>query len=118
MVIAIESSTSPSFKSAALVIAAESSASHHLQLAAYPLAVAIATAFLERSATIADIVASATIAGDAVEGTGTMSNQVAVSSFCPSCHIQERCWRGSNVCYISCNVYSNMPKLVKQNSIW
>jgi hypothetical protein len=66
-------------------ITAEPSALPCLQLAAYPAVVAIA-AVLERRATIAAIVASAAIAGDAVEGAGTMSKQVAMLSFCPSCH--------------------------------
>ncbi len=85
MAIAAESLTSPGLQSAALAIGAESLASPRLQLAAYPAAVAI-TASLERSATIAAVVASAAIAGDAVEGAGTMSQQVAVSSLHPSCH--------------------------------
>jgi hypothetical protein len=44
-----------------------------------PLAVAVAAA-LESSATIATIVASVAIAGNAVEAAGTMSKQVAVLS--------------------------------------
>jgi hypothetical protein len=90
MAIAAESLTSPSLQSAALAIAAESLTSRSLQFAAYPVAIIIAAAS-ERSATIAAFVASTTIAGDAVEGSGTMSKQVAVSSVCPSCHILH-CW--------------------------
>ncbi len=88
--IATEFLALPGLQSAALVIAAESFALPHLQLATYPAANAIAAA-LERSATIAAIVATAAIAGDVVEGAGTMSKQVAVSSLNPSCHIL-RCW--------------------------
>ncbi len=90
MAIAAESSTSPGLQSAALAIAAESLASPCLQLAAYPPAVAV-TAALERSATIANVVASAAVAGNAVEGAGIMSKQVAVLSVHPSYHILH-CW--------------------------
>jgi hypothetical protein len=86
MAIAAESSTSPRLQSSALVTTAESSALPHLQLAVYPVAFAAASV-LERSTTIAAIVATAAIAGDAVEGAETMSKQVAMSSLCPSCHI-------------------------------
>jgi hypothetical protein len=88
--IASESSTSPGLQSATLAVAAESLALPSLQLAAYPVAVAIPAA-LERSATIAAVVASAVVAGNAVGGVGTMSMQVAVPSLCLSCHILH-CW--------------------------
>jgi hypothetical protein len=90
MAIDLESLTLPGLQSTTLVIATESLASPGLQLAAYPAAAAI-TAALERSATIAAIVASAAIAGNAVEETGTMSKQVAVLSLHPSCHVLH-CW--------------------------
>jgi hypothetical protein len=82
MVIAAESLASPGLQSAALAIATESLVLPSLQLAAYPMAVAIAAAW-ESSATIAPNVASTAIAGDAVEGAGTMSKQVAVLSVHP-----------------------------------
>jgi hypothetical protein len=69
MLIVAESSTLPGLQSAPLAIAAESLALPRLQLAAYPTAVAVAAAF-ERSTTIAAIVASAAIAGNAVERAG------------------------------------------------
>jgi hypothetical protein len=57
-------------------------ASPSLQLAAYPVAVAVAAA-LERSATFAAFVASTAVAGNAVERARTMSKQVAVLSLRP-----------------------------------
>jgi hypothetical protein len=90
MAIAAESLTSPGLQSAGLTIAAESSASSRLQLAAYPMTIAVATA-LEKSSTITAIVASTAVADDAVGGEETMSKQVAVSVLCPSCHILG-CW--------------------------
>jgi hypothetical protein len=72
MAIAAESSTLPGLQSAALAIAPELLSLPRLQLAAHPMAIAVATA-LERSITIATIFASAPIAGDAVEGAGTVS---------------------------------------------
>jgi hypothetical protein len=98
MAIAAESLTSPGLQSSAFVIAAEFLASSHLQLAAYPAAVAIATAF-EKSPTIAAIVASAPIAGDAVGGAETMYKRVAVPSLRPSCHIL-RCWMDAQMLVI------------------
>jgi hypothetical protein len=77
MAIAAEFSTSPVLQSAALAIAAEFLALPRLQLAVSSTAIAIAAA-LERSTTIAAIVASAAVARNAVEGAGTMSKQVAM----------------------------------------
>jgi hypothetical protein len=86
MGIAAESLASPGLQSATLDIAAESLASPSLQLAAYLAAFVIAAAS-ERSATIAAFVASTAIAGNAVEGAGTMSKQLAMLSAHLSCHI-------------------------------
>jgi hypothetical protein len=86
MVIAIESLTSPGLQSAALTIAAESLASPGLQSVAYPVAITVDAAS-KRRATVAAVVASATIAGNAFEGAGTMLKQLALSSVLPSCHI-------------------------------
>jgi hypothetical protein len=79
-------------------ITAESLALPRLQLAAYPGAVAVTTV-LERSAIIADVVASAPVAGNAVEGAGSMSKGVAMSPLRPSCHIL-RCWMDAQMLVI------------------
>jgi hypothetical protein len=98
MAIAAESLTLPALQSAALAIATESSALPRLQLPAYPTAVAVAAA-LERSTTIATIVASAAVAGDAVEWVGTMSKQVTVLFLHFSCH-KLRCWMDAEMLFI------------------
>ncbi len=69
MMIAAESSKSPILWSAALAIIAEYSTSPSLQLAAYPTTISVAAAS-ERSATVATVVASATVTGVAVEWAG------------------------------------------------
>jgi hypothetical protein len=87
-----------------IAIIAESLTLPHLQLAAYPTAVAIAPV-LERSTTIAAVVASAAVSSNAVEGAGTMSKGVAISSLHPSCHIL-RCWMDAQMLVIfHANVY-------------
>jgi hypothetical protein len=87
---AAESLTLPGLQSAALAIAVESLASPRLQLAACPAAIAVVTV-LERGATTGAVIASTAIADNAVEGAGTMSKQVAMSSLRPFCHIL-CCW--------------------------
>jgi hypothetical protein len=67
MAIATESLTLHGLQSAALVIVAEFLALSGLQSAAYPIAVTITPA-LDRSATVAANVASATVAGNALRG--------------------------------------------------
>ncbi len=90
--------TLPGLQSAALAIATESLALPCLKLAAYPPAVVV-TAALERSTTIAAIVGSAAVAGNAGEGAGTMSKQVPVLSLRPSCHILH-CWMDAQMLVI------------------